>query len=474
MTPRPDAPSSTSPIGAWDIDASPPQGTLTSASRHIVGITTEHVLAAGRGRERMFSRAPNGASIAGFGAAAEIFGYGHGRVRDVAAQARTLFSGAVLDPHAPASAQPRLFGGFAFRDDFVPDEAWSAFHPAHFLLPHVQFTQDADSAGGWLTLSALAAPDDDIADTRHALYAALDAHTARISAQTPGTNHPRARTADVRFPMDLSAWTSLVDHALDEIHAGRIIKVVLARMCELRSSAEFDIAQVIADLNTEYPECYRFVFEPRPGHAFLGATPELLVRTQGRAMETMALAGSQARGATPDQDAALAAALLASEKDMREHRLVLDALLERLRESATALEPGQTDVMRLRNIQHLHTPLHATLQTPAAVLSAVETLHPTPALGGTPREEALGFLCEHEPVTRGWYAAPVGWFDAALDGEFCVAIRSAVVQNARAWLYAGCGIVAGSIPQREWDETGLKFRPMLRALGGSTPEVKTS
>ncbi len=473
MTTRQDLPAA----GLWDDEEPRSPGTLVSAARFVPGLTADDVLAAGAGRERFFWRPPTGPSLAGFGVAAEIFGYGTARMQEIADQSRAIFTDAAPDPLAPPHARPRFFGGFAFRDDFVPDEAWSAFHPAHFLLPHVQFVQNADGRGGWLTISALAATGDDIADTRQALYTALDAHAALIPThptQPSVQDVPHPHPTEVRYPMDLAAWSDFVSRALGEIAAGRITKVVLARACELRSADGFDLTQVMAQLDAEYPECYRFFFEPHPGHAFLGATPELLVQAHGRDLHTMALAGSQARGATPERDAVLAAELLSSDKDRREHRLVLDALIERLKPLAATLTPGATGIMPLRNIQHLHTPVQAELHSAAAAISAIETLHPTPALGGAPRDAALRFIYEHEPLTRGWYAAPVGWFDAALDGAFCVAIRSAVVQKSRAWLYAGCGIVAGSIPQREWDETGLKFRPMLRALGGDSPRPENS
>ncbi|MDW8214428.1 MAG: isochorismate synthase, partial [Roseiflexaceae bacterium] len=180
---------------------------------------------------------------------------------------------------------------------------------------------------------------------------------------------------------------------------------------------------------------------------------------------TMALAGSIRRGATPDEDEHLAAVLLDSAKDRHEHQIVVDEVRKRLAPLTSRLDVGATGVMRLSNIQHLHTPISGLLRKPCGVLPVVATLHPTPALGGEPREAAMRLIAELEPAPRGWYAAPVGWIDRRLDGQFGVAIRSAVVQATRAWLYAGAGIVAGSDPQREWDETNLKFRPMLEGLG---------
>ena len=233
---------------------------------------------------------------------------------------------------------------------------------------------------------------------------------------------------------------------------------------------DLDVDAALNILNDEYADCYRFLFEPRPGHAFLGATPELLVRVKGHTLVTMALAGSQRRGRDAAEDAELERDLINSAKDQHEHLLVINDLRTRLQSQVSpsqeggGLQIGKTQSLKLRNIQHLFTPVQAALQQAKGVLPELALLHPTPALGGMPREAANQFIRAAEPVTRGWYAAPIGWLDANLDGEFAVAIRSAVVQRERAWLYAGCGIVAGSEPQKEWDETALKFKPMLRAL----------
>jgi isochorismate synthase len=180
----------------------------------------------------------------------------------------------------------------------------------------------------------------------------------------------------------------------------------------------------------------------------------------------MGLAGSIQRGDTAQADAQLAQALLNSSKDRIEHDLVVEAMRARLKPVAQQLEmPATPEIYRLSNIQHLLTPVSGTLSTPRGVLPLVDLLHPTPALGGAPRELALPFIREAEPVPRGWYAAPVGWINSQLDGSFGVAIRSAVVQDRRAWLYAGAGIVPESRPEREWVETSWKFRPIQQALG---------
>ena len=181
----------------------------------------------------------------------------------------------------------------------------------------------------------------------------------------------------------------------------------------------------------------------------------------------MALAGSVQRGATAAEDAELTAALLASPKDRHEHRLVVDALRRRLQPLTSQLTiANEPTVLTLSNIHHLYTPVKARLRRQNGVLPLVNALHPTPAMGGTPRELALAFIQAHEPTLRGWYAAPVGWIDCSLDGAFAVAIRSAIVQKERAWAYAGAGIVPDSVAQKEWDETGWKFQPIISSVVG--------
>src|SRR5690606_7998217 len=181
------------------------------------------------------------------------------------------------------------------------------------------------------------------------------------------------------------------------------------------------------------------------------------------AIETMALAGSTGRGSTPAEDAEKATALLASEKDIHEHRLVVNAITNHLAQTACEIsQPADPVILRLMNIQHLLTPISGMLNDESVgILHLARLLHPTPAMGGVPVERALSFLRRAEPVPRGWYAAPIGWIDANSNGTFAVAIRSAVTQHNRAWSDARAGIVESCKPDHEWAQTALKFRPMI-------------
>lgn len=441
------------------------RGTLVSYAIPAPELDMATFLRHAQGQERFYWQ-HDAVAFAGFGAAAELFAWGENRFEDIQRQARALFAGAVVLSNTPALATPRLFGGFAFRDDFTPDITWSAFHPAHFILPHYQLMHTSDAA--WLTINSVVPPEEDPRASLAVLAEAVAARYALLRNRAgERLESPRAGSpTGLSYPMPFKAWADKINAAIARMHATALNKVVLARVCEVQFDGRVDVDGALAYLDQHYAGCYRFLFEPRPSHAFFGATPELLACVHGRRLTSMGLAGSIRRGHDAAEDERLAQRLLASEKDRYEHALVVESMRRRLAPVVACIEaPDTPQIYRLSNIQHLHTPLTATLDTAVGILPLVRILHPTPALGGQPRDLAMQFIREAEPVPRGWYAAPIGWIDHNLDGEFGVAIRSAVVQDGRAWLYAGAGIVADSVPQTEWEETGLKFRPMMQALG---------
>lgn len=472
---------------------------LVSVTLAARGIELSRFLSQSYGRERFYWAEPGGGAdspiLLGSGVAAELAVMptltserdddAPDRFAGIAAQLAGLYEGSILLTIGPQGVspadsathpgRPRLFGGFSFQPDFTPDNTWSHFRPAHFVLPHYQGAIEGDEA--WLTINALAPLDDDPATTAAELHEALQARLELLQDNLlrvayPPTPHFANRDGEwLSYPMGQEQWTEIVCAATDAIHNGDLQKVVLARVCEARLPGPIDAAAPLGFLDRRYADCFRFLFEAMPNHAFFGASPELLVRRVGRAVETMALAGSIRRGRSASEDDALAAELLASAKDQHEHALVARMVRSRLAGLAESLKmPDQPEIMRLRNIQHLHTPVRGRLhpEDPATALQLVRVLHPTPALGGVPREGALSFISAYEPVPRGWYAGPVGWLDRELNGAFAVAIRSAVTHFERAWLYAGAGIVGDSDPDKEWAETALKFRPMLEALGEAT------
>lgn len=482
--------------GLWDNPSSPApeQSRIMTLFAPAPGLEAMPFLRQARGKERFFWSEPgregSHLTIAGSGIAGEVMvppalptekdlkGSSLSRFDSIAQQARRLFSGAIIrqafSAHGSARIElpihfhhllrPRLFGGFAFQNDFTPDNTWSVFNPAHFILPHYQFVDF--NGEKFMAINALIAPDEDLALTNQALEEAL---AARLALPVVDERFfPATEAPEWRYPMTLTDWGNMIDAATTAIKDGYFDKVVLARVCEIKFEDPIDISKPLAYLNHTYGDCYRFLFEPVPNHAFFGATPELLIRKNGVSLETMALAGSVARGASPAEDKVQAGKLLSSSKDRHEHQLVVDGIKRQLQNVVDQLIIGaEPSVLKLRNIQHLYTPITGELKSSKLedILDLVELLHPTPALGGSPPAESLAYMRQAERVPRGWYAAPIGWLDDQLDGVFAVAIRSAITQYNRAWLYAGAGIVADSQPDHEWAETQLKFKPMLQALG---------
>ena len=357
-------------------------------------------------------------------------------------------------------------GGFAFRSDFTPDNTWSIYSPAFFVLPHYQLVKNGDMM--WLTINAQIPPDETPASLIPDLQAALAQKIAQLNAAQASLGADgQSAFIGIQYPMRYTAWESIMNDATERIRAGALRKVVLARAAELRFNAPVQLLPILRHLAAQYADCYRFLFEPRPRYAFYGASPELLASTRGPALETMALAGSAARGENDEADRRLGDMLLGSAKDRQEHEIVVEKMRDRLTPMMESLEISRPALLKLSNIQHINTPIRGRLKRETGILPPVEALHPTPALGGDPRPDALRLIRELEPIPRGWYGAPVGWIDSSLDGQFAVAIRSAVAQESRAWIYAGAGIVAESMPDLEWRGDRAQIPPHARRAWGN-------
>ncbi|MWV64525.1 isochorismate synthase [Halorubrum sp. JWXQ-INN 858] len=408
-------------------------------------------------RPRTTWSAPDDAVVVGGGAAVTLTASGPDRFAGIRTAAESLFASG--DVHAGTeAARPRLFGGFAFHEGGCAGDPWSAFPEARFVLPRVQVTL-ADN-GAWLTVNAVG-PDA----TATAVEERLRREHDRLSGIEATPRPPRPGIRDSHRTTSRAAWRETVAAAVDRIRGGDLEKVVLAQALAADLAADFPRAATLERLAEKYPDCHRYCFEPDDADAvFFGATPERLVSLRGRTVETDALAGTTGRGETPAEDEWLAEELLDDPKNVHEHDLVAETIREQLAPYAASISAGDRRVRRLATVQHLHTPITAELNADRHVLELVEALHPTPAVGGLPPDRALETIHDTEPFDRGWYAAPVGWIDAAGNGAFAVAIRSAVAERRRATLFAGVGLVADSDPDREWDEVQLKYRPILDEL----------
>ncbi|WP_435153209.1 isochorismate synthase [Haladaptatus sp. DFWS20] len=410
---------------------------------------------AGRPAPRIYWTTPDGLEIAASGAVARLTANRVSRFDSVREQARDLFVSLDSDG-GPEATRPRLFGGFSFHAEHEPTPPWDGFPGAEFVLPRVQLTRTDTET--WLTVSCRDATRDEIETTLTDLRAELaELPEMRPRGEAPGVESTRHTTSR-------EEWGEQVRRATERIRAGELQKVVLATALEVELENPIAVLDTLERLRTSYPDCYRFLFEPSTDSGFFGAPPERLVSLTGQTVETEALAGSIARGETPEEDDELAEQLADSEKVREEHELVAETIRDGLEPLASSVLVGDRRLKRLSNIQHLQTPISAELDGDKHVLSVVEALHPTPAVGGLPPENAKRTIRETETFDRGWYASPVGWFDADGDGEFAVGIRSGVAADSRVTLFGGNGIVADSNPDDEWDEVQLKFLPILDEL----------
>jgi salicylate biosynthesis isochorismate synthase/menaquinone-specific isochorismate synthase len=352
-------------------------------------------------------------------------------------------------------------GAFAFAEQGASAPIWSSFPPSLMVLPELSLQREGDSVH--LTLNAIGGPGSDTEATLTRLRARLASlHDVELPMLDPN-RIGRTEIESVRPPSD---FEDAVAAAVERIRAGDLEKVVLAREVLLRAPAAYDLAAVYGALREVFPGCFCFCCGTSEG-AFIGASPELLIRRSGASASTVALAGSTRRSSDPAVDDHLGERLMQSDKERSEHAIVAHRIVRRLRPHAVwvsaADAPGQ---VKIANIQHLATPIHAQLAEPRSAIELAGLLHPTPAVGGEPWPEAGELIDELEGMDRGWYAAPVGWMDATEDGEFCVAVRSALLRDREAHLYAGNGIVADSDPAAELSETELKLEALLPLLSG--------
>ena len=408
--------------------------------------------------------------VAHAGTLATLSGDGRSRGHRFAAveeEARDRFAAAPLTAGRPA-APNRFYGGFSFRSGHSATDVWAGFPSALFHLPQLEL-EGRD--GGSPRLTARAVVGSDEGDSDSALSDLL-MRTQRLSERLRGLSAtpPRApiRVRTTRTESDRSAWDAGVEDALAAIAGREVSKVVLARTMDVVTADRIDPVEVVRHLREQNRASHVFLFEPVDGCPLVGAAPETVASMSGGVFRATAVGGTVARGETPEEQEALAARLLGSEKDAAEHRIALDDMMARLGALSDDVEAeAEPHVLTLARIQHLETRIRATVPRGTSVLEVLGALHPTPAVCGLPRERALELLGRAEPCARGWYAGPVGWFDAAGDGVFAPALRCAVARGDRWRLFAGAGIVAGSDPAFEWDETTIKFEPVLRALAAS-------
>lgn len=404
-------------------------------------------------------------SMAGLGAAWTFEHGGSDRFANTEAEWRSLLEGAIVEPPVSSTGTgPVIMGGFSFDPAGPRTSEWNALGSSHLVIPALLIT--SKSGESWVTMNVVLSPGGNT----HLDPAALGSAAESVSAVSGQSPIDIAAAAPIELSIEsLSTrgeWQEMVRTAVTEIRSGDLSKVVVARAVRVSAPDTIDVFALLRHLRSIHRESFVFgVWQS--DSAFVGASPERLVRVTGSEVEASSLAGTIERGATPSEDADNAHLLRESTKDLAEHVAVRDELISALSERCDDVRAADTpSLLTLPNVHHLHTPIRARLRSGDSLLSLVGALHPTPAVGGLPRDVALEFIEDHEGLDRGWYAAPVGWIGGQ-SGEFAVALRSALVDGNHAVLYAGCGIVAESDPDLEYAESNLKLKAMLSAIAAS-------
>jgi menaquinone-specific isochorismate synthase len=346
-------------------------------------------------------------------------------------------------------ADIRYFGGMRFAPSSHCDAEWQTFKGYRFILPRFEVV----SREGVTTFACNMRSDDDLDVVEKELECvSLDYNAETILIPELNRRLDRPGKTD---------WTSAVNGTLQGIKDGRFKKIVLARNSTLTFDAPVNAAQVLNVLKSETINAFHFCFQPDRDHAFIGASPERLYRRDGRRLRTEAIAGTRRRGATLDEDERLAQELLHSDKDRREHQIVVDGIEASLHPFVEDLAADEVpSVLKLAHNLHLVTRFRGMLKTGIHDGQVLTALHPTAAVGGSPSHAALQEIEALEPFDRGYYAAPVGWVERD-SAQFVVGIRSALVEKDRVHLFAGAGIVEGSSPDEEWDEIEGKIASFL-------------
>ncbi|WP_370221398.1 isochorismate synthase MenF [Cytobacillus sp.] len=438
---------------------------LVSEVQKINHIDPLSFYAAGKSRffgERFFWKDPSGETyIIGLGICRQIQSdQSIGRFKRVEKEWKRFINNSIIfNPYDKNATGPVMFGGFSFDPLKKKTKLWSKYSDSLFHVPTYMYSEMNGQA--YLTTNVVCTQHDG-----DSLFEKIVAERGMIMASIKDYHPESVNTLQEEEDINPEKWMETVDAVVDELKSGSLKKVVLARESRLIYDKPIEIERVLLNLMEMQRESFVFAFESN-GDCFIGASPERLIKKYGENVFTTCLAGSIPRGKTAEDDHILGDALLHDQKNLKEHQYVVDMIKEAMGESCSEVElPEEPQLMKMRDIQHLYTPVIGKTKGDASLLALVDRLHPTPALGGLPKREAVEKIREVEELDRGFYAAPLGWMDFRGNGEYAVAIRSGLIQGNEASLFAGCGVVQDSNAESEYQETKIKFRPMLTALGG--------
>lgn len=413
------------------------------------------------GQRSYWTDATNELTLVGMGEARKFDVDGENRFSVIKKEWETIVNHQIEDYTTPYiyGTGPMILGGFSFDTKKNKTPLWTNYSDASFVLPVHLYSFFHNKS--YLTTNMFVEPDSDVLEL---FEDSMKEQALLMKKTTLDSDEIRSYTLTEIAP---EQWKETVAETTSMIKEGQIEKVVLAREVIAETDGEISVASTLNRLREEQPNSFIFAFE-REHKCFLGASPERLVQKQDGEMLSTCLAGSIKRGTYVAEDDHLGELLLSDHKNREEHAFVVEMIREALEEVAGAVHiPDGPTLYKGRDIQHLYTPVVVKSANDVPLMDVVERLHPTPALGGFPQEESVEIIRNHEKLDRGWYSSPVGWIDLHDQGEFAVAIRSGLINENHASLFAGCGIVADSDPESEYEETQIKLKPMLSALGGS-------
>ncbi len=352
---------------------------------------------------------------------------------------------------------PVFIGSMKFTVEHA-DNYWQDFNDSAWFVPEILlYKKDTDS---YLIFNFIYTPG-----TPRGVYVKKfekKLESLFRSDYAPNQNRkPKILKIEGGGPKDRKKWKNLVNQALEKIDSGDAEKIVLSRKVEMLISGELDFSETMRRLRGKYPGCYLFVHH-RGKSSFFGATPEKLVKISGGIWEIDALAGSAPRGKSDEEDLTLEQALINDPKNLNEHNFVIKHIKESIASYCRNIKVNdEHSIRKLANIQHIWTKITAESDDPVPMLLLLKDLHPTPAVCGLPKDIALQFIKKNEGYRRGLYSGIVGWFNFNNDGDFAVAIRSALTTGNKLIAFAGGGIVNSSDPDEEFNETELKLNPIM-------------
>lgn len=356
----------------------------------------------------------------------------------------------------PNEAFPRFFGGISFNAGSEMGAPWSEFPSTVFFLPRIQVLKKDTKT--WVTVNHFESSHP----SPRRLVRKLRSFGQPEKAPTDKTV-PTVQSDQIKPPK--SEWLELAQDCITQCESGSLKKAVLAQHRHLQLDRPLTAKYIVSRLQDADDDCFRFLFKPGgKGGLFTGVSPEKLITKRGRVTETESVSGSIRSDECPSTRSELADQLQQCPKNQREHAHVVQYLKDRLSKWVSTIETVSRSVQSLPGIQHLRTPFRGKLIDDVHVLELVDDLHPTPAVGGYPSGLSSSYLRDREPLNRGYYASPMGWFDFQGNGEFCVGIRSGLIRGSNLHLFAGAGLIDGSNPENEWDEVQLKYRGLLRYL----------